>query len=327
MTCFSSYSLEEHLPLAMDVIADIMINSVFDEKEITKEKKVVIEEISSSEDIPEELAQDSFSDMLLNPHPESKPILGTRKTVSSFKREDIIDYISKYYSSSNIVISAAGNLDHDKFLDFTLKLFDFNACQKKEYFINKPIKITSIKSIRKNIGQSHICIGGLTFGYNSWKRYPLLVLITYHGYGMTSRLYQNIREKYGLTYSIYSCTDLFREIGLIATYAATDPQNIEKTLQLIRKEYNDLKTKFLDKEIIDLTKSQIKGSLILSHESTIDRMNRIAKGVIYHDQIYDIDDVISKIDAVNPDDIKIVADEIFNEENLRTLIVTSCATC
>lgn len=321
MTCYYASVLDTHLEQAIDVLSDILLHSTFAPEEIAREKLVVLEELRSAEDVPEELVEDVYGDLVLNPDPAAKPILGTVETVERFTRDDGMEYMSRYYSASTCVIAAAGNIQHEHVVDLVSSYFTFN--DTNNYIEPECITKTKKKKIviKKDIQQSHICYGGLTFGYADERRNALWLINTLLGSGMSSRLFQNIREKHGLTYSIYSFTELLKSNGFIATYAATEIANMDLTLNLIRKEYEDLSEIPLDDETIRRVKSQLKGSVVLSLESSSNRMSRLAKQEIFLHTYYDIDDTIRQIDAVTAEQVQNVARDIFREENIRTVIV------
>lgn len=321
MTCYYASVLDEHLEQAIDVLSDILTHSTFIPEEIEREKLVVIEEIRSSHDIPEELVQDVFGDLVLNPDPSSKPILGTVETVESIQRNDIIQYLLRHYSAGKIVIAAAGNIDHDKVVDYITSYFTFN--NSDNYTEPKKIETVFEKSIiiEKDIQQSHICYGGLTFGYSDARRNALWLINTLLGNGMSSRLFQNIREKHGLTYNIYSFMEILQSNGFITTYAATETANQDMTLQLIDKEYKSLTNIPLDRNTLNRVKSQLKGSIVLSLESTSNRMSRLAKQEIFLGTYSDINDTIRQIEEISTEQVSDVAKDIFRRDNLRTVIV------
>ncbi len=321
MTCYYATVLDAHLERAIDVLSDILLHSTFVPVEIGREKLVVMEEIRSAEDVPEELVEDVYGDLVLNPDPAAKSILGTEETVERFSREDITAYMSRYYSACNIVIAAAGNIEHDRIVDLVSSYFTFDG--SNNYV--EPERIAEISDrtivLEKDIQQSHICYGGLTFGYTDERRNPLWLINTLLGSGMSSRLFQNIREKHGLTYNIYSFMELMKTNGFIATYAATETANLDMTLKLIRDEYRNLSEVRLDTETLERVKSQLKGSVVLSQESSSNRMSRLAKQEIFLHTYYDINDTIQQIDAVTAEQMQDVAQDVFREENLRTVIV------
>jgi predicted Zn-dependent peptidase len=322
MTCYYAAVLDEHLVQAVDVLSDILCHSQFAPEEIDRESLVVLEEIRSANDVPEELVQDLFGDFVLNPDASAKPILGTFETVKNFNRQRIIEYMNLHYTSRDIVITAAGNMEHEKLLELISSYFIFNESKIKVTDQEITPTCGSQIIITKDILQSHLCIGGRTYGYADKRRNALWLLNTILGSGMSSRLFQNIREKYGLSYSIYSFVELFQTLGFITTYAATEKKNLDRTLELIIEEYNRLSGQKIDDDTMKRVKSQLKGSLVLNLESTINRMSRLAKQEILLGTYYDINDTMAQIDGVTSAQIKETAEEIFDKSNFKTVIIT-----
>lgn len=323
MTCYYAVVLDENIDIAIDVLSDMLTNSVIDKEEIIREQSVVVEEIHSSEDIPEELVQDVFADSVLNPLPESKAILGTEKCVMSITREEILSYIDDHYTPENIVISAAGNIDHKILVEKLTKVFSAKRAKKQINIPNVQEKNIKHQIIEKDISQAHICCGSKIFGFNDSRRMSLWIMSTILGGGMSSRLFQNIREKAGLAYSVYAFSELFQSDGLMATYAATDAINAENTLSLIMKEYSLLKTEMVEESTLNDAKSQLIGGLLLSQDSSISRMNRLGKQEMFYQNYSDTADTILRIKAVSSKDIIELSQDIFNSDKLITVTVTT----
>jgi predicted Zn-dependent peptidase len=300
----------------------MILNSTFQENEIEQEKKVVIEEIHSANDVPEELVQDTFVDALLNPLPESKPILGTDESVTSLSRDDLIAYISKYHDARNMIIAVAGNFNHEDVVGSLEKKMLMNRVGEFASFKNKSIKYQPFHQMKREISQTHLCVGVKTKGYSDKRHMSLWLLNTVLGYGMSSRLFQIIREKHGLAYSIYSFTELLSSVGVIATYAATDTVNCDRVLKLIHEEYERLSDELIDETTFNDAKNQMKGNLILSLESSYSRMCRLAKQEIYFGNYREVSDTISEIEAITPEEIMNTAHELFLKQRPFTVLVT-----
>ena len=324
LTCYYVCVLDEYFESALEVLADILTHSVFRDEDIELEKNVVCEEIRSINDVPEELVQDEFIDMVLNPFPESKPVLGTLEAVSSISRNEILKYLTMHYTAPNIVIAVAGNIDHERITELVARYFTFAEKDSAGSKENTTRERERIRTVSKDISQAHICYGGNSFGYSDSRRLSLLILNTILGSGMSSRLFQNIREKNGLTYSIYSFTELFKTYGVMATYVATDVINVQKVLELVHEEYSRLREERIDIKTLSDAQSHVKGSIILNLESTMNRMNRLAKNEIYLGKYCEIDDTLKQIDRISTLQIMNVAEEIFKEDNLFTVIITPC---
>ncbi|KAA3616052.1 MAG: insulinase family protein [Calditrichaeota bacterium] len=316
LTCYYAHILDEHLPLAIDVLADILQESLFNESEIKKEQEVVLEEIRASEEVPEERIHDYFFADLFRPHPLGFPTLGTEQTVKSFDQNMLLEYFHKNYTGNRIVIAAAGNLHHPEICDLIEK--KFSALVKAPKLpMAKPLKSQQIKQkyIEDSL-QAHVCLGTTTIEYSNKMKYPLLVLNTLLGGGMSSRLFQKVREKHGLCYNIYSYLEFFVDSGVFCIYTGTEQGKVAKSLELIIKELDNLKENSILDEELERTKSQLKGNLLLSLESTSNRMNRLAKMEIYMKKNISLDDISKGLNNVTAQEIQLQAKKLFDFERL-----------
>ena len=277
LTCYYGHVLDEHLPRAIQVISDMLANSVYDETEMEKEKRVVLEELNAIEETPEELVHEFFWKGLFPSHPLGLPIIGSKDVISSFNKEDLVNYVGNNYSANRIVVVAAGNVDHNELVKLTSENFTpFKNAEVASY--GKPeMPAAETKVIENGAIQAHICLGTHTFGYEDMRKYDLLVLNTLLGAGMSSRLFQNIREKYGLAYSVYSFVDFMFDTGMFGVYIGTDTEKIEKSIELILDELSQLQQKPVPNSELERTKSQLKGNLVLGLESTSGRMSRFGE--------------------------------------------------
>ena len=326
VTCYYANALDIHLNRAIEVLSDMVCNSVFPEKEIPRERFVVLEEIKSTLDTPEEHIFDIFHEKLFPDDPLGRPILGTEEIVSGFERNSIVDFWRTQYSPENMVVSAAGNLKHDKLVRLVDKYFHFdmiasqtqpqmveNITQSQEFIIPQPIN------------QAHICTGGRGIPYNSEDRFALLVLNAYLGGGMSSRLFQRLREKRGLAYSIYSFIDFYSNIGLFGIYMGTDSSKLKTAQSLLQDELNKVVSKEISAGHLNRIKNQLKGNLVLGLESTSRRMTRLAKNELYFKEYVSIDSLIKNIDSVTTTDIIRLAKDIIHPDNFITVILQPAA--
>lgn len=321
LTCYYAHILDEHLPIAVDVVSDILTNSLFDENEMEKEKQVIIEEINNLEDTPEEVIYDLFVNDLFVDHPLGLSTIGTRKNVLNFQRQNLIEYISENYSTSRFVIAAAGNVEHDELLELISASFkDISRADSSRYL--PPQLPQQRKNVIENGSiQAHVCLGTHAYSYSNPKKMGLLVLNTLLGAGMSSRLFQRIREEHGLAYSIYSYIDVLFDTGLFGIYLGTDKNNIDAAIELIEKELGKLRLDRVTEEELARTKSQLKGNLMLGLESTSSRMSRLAKMEIYLQKYYSLDDTLGEIERVTTDALVEIADELFNPKRMCTTIL------
>ena len=287
---------------------------------------MVLEEIKSTKDTPEEHIFDIFHEKLFPDDPLGRPILGTEEIVSGFERNSIVDFWRKQYSPENMVVSAAGNLDHDKLVRLVDKYFHFDTIsgQTQPQMVEK---ITQSQEfiIPQPINQAHICTGGRGIPYNSEDRFALLVLNAYLGGGMSSRLFQRLREKRGLAYSIYSFIDFYSNIGLFGIYMGTDSSKLKTAQSLLQDELNKVVRKEISAGQLNRIKNQLKGNLVLGLESTSRRMTRLAKNELYFNEYVSIDSLIKNIDSVATNDIIRLANDIIHPDNFITVILQPAA--
>jgi predicted Zn-dependent peptidase len=319
-TCFFAEIMDTQLAKAVDVLSDMICNSQFSEKEFEKERQVILDEIDSVEDTPDDLVQDIFIEKLYPDNSLGYPILGSKSSVNKISRDQIIEFHRKHYTASNMIIAAAGNVDHDKLVQLCEKKFQVPE-ESQVYPTDFPLKIGDGEYlVKRQINQAHICLGTQALPYHHHKKYELLLLNTVLGVGMGSRLFQNIRERYGVAYSVYSFVDFFRDGGLLAVYLGTDKNKKDLALKLIGKEINRLCTKPLSKSELMRIKSQLKGNLFLGLENTSRRMSRLAKMEIYLQKYHTVDQIIEAIDSVSSEEIHSLANELFDQKDILQVI-------
>jgi len=314
-TCYYTKTLDENIDIAMDVLADMFFNSKFDEKDIDLERKVILEEIRMYEDSPEELVHDMLSETVWVKDTLGYPILGTEDSLNRINRMSIRDYMKKNYTPSNCVISVSGNFDEDGLKDLVEKYFshwnsDFDGRKNfnRAEFVNK----VSIKE--KDTEQVHICMGFNGIEQGNENLYTLLAINNIFGGGMSSRLFQKIREEMGLVYSIYSYPSAYKNAGLFTIYAGMNPENLELVVDLILEEITDLKKNYISKDELEKSKNKLKGSHIFGLESTSSRMNSIGKSEVLLGYVYTPEEILKKIDNIDMDRVVEVVDRIFDTE-------------
>ncbi|MFQ6617539.1 MAG: M16 family metallopeptidase [Fidelibacterota bacterium] len=321
LTCYYAKILDEHLEEAVDIISDIILNPRFDKNDIEKEKKVVVDEIKELEDTPGDLIHDFFFKNIYPDNPLGFSILGSEKNIWNFSKDHLLDYKRSNYTTDRIIISAAGNLVHTNLIKLIEKYFDISLSNGSRR-ITPPLPIKKISDvIESSISQVHICIGARSFPFSDGRRFQLLVLNTILGGGMSSRLFQNIREKYGLAYSIYSFADFFMDTGIIGVYVSTEKGKEKSVIELINGEFENLKNDLVSDDEMKSAKAQLKGGLILSLENMHNRMNRMAKMEIYLQRFYTIDEIIKYIDMVTKEQLIKLADLLFDKHSLQTTIL------
>ncbi len=316
-TCYYTKTLDTHINIALDVLSDMYFNSKFETSDINTEKKVVIEEINMYEDTPEELVHDIFSEMVWKGNTLGYPILGTEKCIKKFNKKMIEQYMNEYYTPLNTVISVAGNFDEGELISNVQKYFGnwkFDGNFKLnystvEYLIDKDIRF-------KETEQVHLCMGFDAIPHGDDRIYPLLALNNIFGGGMSSRLFQNIREKKGLVYSIYSYPSTYMGAGLFMIYAGMNPEYLQKVVDLTKKEINILLKNGITQDELNKSKDQLKGSYLLGLESISSRMNSIGKSELMLKKIETPEEVIEKMNGIKIDDIYEIIEKIFKYENM-----------
>ena len=320
--CFNVKVLDEHLPVALEILSDLVLHPVFDPNDITRERGVILEEIKMDEDNPDYLVHEIFTQNFWKDHPLGKPILGTKETVKKFERTAVLDAYSHRFAPGNIIVSAAGNLDHDRFVELVTKHFEQMKPRKNGFHSPVP-KIVSKITLRnkKALEQVQLCIGVPSHPIAHEKRHAGYTLNTLLGGGMSSRLFQNIRERQGLVYSIYSDLNPYRDTGCLAVYAGTSRESASKVVQSVVSEFHKLKAEPVPAEELRRSKDQLKGSLMLSLESSSARMSNLARQEMYFDRFYDLDELIEKIEGVTVEDLTSLANEFFNTESVAVTIL------
>jgi len=320
--CFNVKVLDEHLPIAFDVLSDLVLNPVFAAEDIVRERRVILEEIKMDEDNPDYLVHEIFTQNFWKDHPLGKPILGTKETVKGFEQPLVLDLYQKRFTAGNFTIAAAGNLNHKEFVELVAKHFD-RMKPATNGFHGAPPKIVPRITLRnkKSLEQVQICVGVPSHPIAHEKRFASYVLNTLLGGGMSSRLFQNIRERQGLAYAIYSDLNPYRYTGCLSVYAGTSRESAAKVVQSIVSEFKKLKSEPVPQEEVQRSKDQLKGSLMLSLESSTARMSNLARQDMYFDRFYGMDEVIEKIEAVTAEDLQAMANDFFQTESIAVTVL------
>ncbi len=306
-TCYYARVLAKDTPLSVDLLSDIFINSTFDKNEMEKEREVILQEIKMVEDTPDDIIHDIFSKTIWKDHPLGRPVLGDYATVSSIKREDILSYFGRYYSPQTILITAAGKLRHGELLRLLDRSFGTIKSRFGSYNLDPPNPFPRICLEKRNLEQVHLCIGVPALPQVHHDRYRLYLLNSMLGGGMSSRLFQEIREKRGLAYSIYSYLNLRRDVGTLVVYAGTSEGSFSTVVSLILKEFNKI-ADGIDKSELSMAKEQLMGNIILNMESSENRMTKLARDMIYYGRVIPLDETVSHIKAVKTKEIKRLAE-------------------
>ncbi len=325
-TSFSIKALDEHLTRAFDILADLVKNPVFQPEHIAKEQQVVQEEIKMVEDAPDDLVHEIFTESYWGNHPLGRPILGTRRTVDSFDRARLVSYFERHYIPSNMLVAAAGNLEHARVVDLAAKALGDGRRRGRGADGPAPTPHPHIRYRRKKqLEQVHICLGAPAYSQVHEKRFACYILNTVLGGGMSSRLFQNIREKRGLAYAVFSTLNAYRDAGYLSVYAGTATERARQVIQLIVEEFRQLKSKPIEKEDLGRAKDYLKGSLLLSLESTSSRMSSLARQEMYFGRSFSLDEIARKIDAVTDDDVIEVARDLLKPTRIGVTVLGPAA--
>ena len=313
--------LDEHLPAAVDILSDILLASRFDPAEMEKERKVILEEIKSVEDTPDDFIHELFTGTVWSDNSLGRPILGTRETIRALKHADILSYIESYYSPREIVISVAGNFEHGRVIELLNNAFGKLARTGVPKHEVTPGFHRAVTVRKKQLEQVQVCLGCKGLNYTHDDRFGIMALNTILGNSMSSRLFQEVREQNALAYSIYSYVTAYRDTGLLTIYAGTDPSNAIQAIRLIMKEIKKIKDEGITPAEETRVKNQIKGNLVLSLESSNSHMSRIARQEIYFGKYLSVDDIIKAVDKVTAGQIHRIAQQLFTPENLALSIL------
>jgi len=294
--CFNVKVLDEHLPIAMDVLSDLVLNPIFDIKDIGRERGVILEEIKMDEDNPDYLVHEIFTQNFWKDHPLGKPILGTKDTVKRFEQPILFDYYGERFNPGNLVVCAAGHVDHRQFADLVVEKFQSLKPRSNGYHTAPPkINPRIVMRNKKALEQVQICVGTPAYPLAHPKRYGSYILNTVLGGGMSSRLFQNVRERQGLVYAIYSDLNPYRDTGCLSIYAGTSRESAPKVVGSIVAELRRLKNEPVPDDELRRAKDQLKGSLMLSLESSTARMSNLARQEMYFDHFFGLDELIERI--------------------------------
>lgn len=312
-TCYFAKVLDEHLPIAVDALSDMFFNSLLDEAELAKEKNVILEEISMYEDTPDDKVHDLASRASYGEHPLAYSILGLEDRLTAMGPDTLRGYMNERYTIANTVISIAGNVEEKALLELLEK--HFGAFSNRSNFAvgnEAPVFIGEYSFFKKKTEQNHICLTFPGCSITDANLYAMILLNNALGGGMSSRLFQEIREKRGLAYSVYSYHTSYADSGLFTIYAGTAPKQTKEVLDLTIEQLGELSVKGLSDEELHRGKEQLKGSLILSLESTSSRMNRLGKNELMLGRHYTLDDLLNRIDKVTMNDIQTITKQMLS---------------
>ncbi len=320
--CFNVKSLSDHVPIALDVLADLVLNPTFASTDIERERDVILEEIKIDEDNPDVLVHELFTQNFWKDHPLGKPILGTTATVGKLDQQKLFEYHKGRFRGGNMVFSAAGCLDHDQFVDSVSQ--KFNALSAGEAIHEEQAPLASARILLRNkkaLEQVQLCLGVPAPPITDDNRYATLILNTVLGGGMSSRLFQTIREERGLAYSIYSDLSPYSDTGSLCVYAGTSAGKAIEVVELVLAEFRSLKENLLGDEELTRAKDQLKGNILMGLESSNSRMANLARQEMYFHQFFTADEIIARIDAVDAAQVQVMAQRLFDPDRIAVTLL------
>jgi predicted Zn-dependent peptidase len=308
--------MSDHLPLVTDLLTDIFLESVFNPEDLERERQVILQEIKMVEDTPDEMIHILFSKNLWPGDPVGRPVMGNFETVSAVGREQIKAYLERNYLPHRILIAAAGDLSHEALVDLMGPAFESLPTQNTRNNLPEPESATGIKLTSKDLEQLHLCLGTRFPNILSEKRFAAAVLNVILGGNMSSRLFQEIREKRGLAYAVYSFFTAYLDIGQFGVYAGVDPEHTIETTRLIMIELDKIRKGEIEAGELRASKEHLKGSIILGSESVDNRMTRLAKNEFTYSRYIDFDEVLDKVESVTLDQVVDLARTYLQPEDL-----------
>lgn len=320
-TCYYARVLAEHADLASDVLADLFLHSRFDPDEIERERTVVLQEISQVEDTPDDYIHDLFNLRYWPGHPLSLPVCGKNETVKSFQRQDFLDFLADRYRPDRLIISAAGNMTHERLLEWVTREFGFLDGSTSTVDGVTPAEQSGVFAHDKALEQVHLCLGTSGVSHVAPERYAAHLLNTALGGGMSSRLFQEVRERRGLAYSVYSFLNSFRDAGYLGVYVGTSPESVREVVDVVLQELRTVVREGLRPAELTRVKNQLKGGMLLGLETSDARMSRLAKNEIFFGRDIPLEEIAASIDATTNDEIVGLASQLIRKESLAVAVL------
>lgn len=320
-TCYYIKTLTEDFPLAVDVLSDMLLNSRFDNEEIAKEREVIIEEIKMYEDTPDDLVHDLMSDNLWPNHPLGRSILGTEESIAAFDHDMLKSYVKQYYTGSNIVVSVVGNISHAQVVKAIKEVLGGIPKGAPNQYQTAGKAQSGVNCYYKEIAQSQICVAMPGVAKEDDRLFPLSILNTYLGGGMSARLVKKIREEEGLAYSVYSYNGSYADTGAFVISVGTRPENCQRVIDIILEELDDVRQNGITQEELDKSFSQLKGSLFMGLETVNSRMNKLGRSMLAYDRVVTPEENVDELSKVTVADVKALAEDMFRRENLQITVL------
>jgi len=322
-TCYYSKGLTENLGRTFSVLSDLIQNPLFKEIHIRKEAGVVIDELKDLDDNPEELLYDKFEEIIFSGNRLSYPVIGKEANIKNFNTADLFNYHGSNYNTAGLLVVASGNVKHDELIKLTEKYITERESKRRrsrDKFNHKKVEDAFID---KDVQQVHTIIGRATYGYNDKRRVPVRFLSALIGEGSSSRLFLAVREKLGITYQINSFLNSYNDTSAFGIYFSTNLNQYARVIEIILKEFKRLKEFPVSEKELKKVKEYLKGGMLLSLESTTNRMMRIANSILYYDRVIPVEEYLAKIDRITAEDVQKAANELFNDSKLIKVILKS----
>jgi predicted Zn-dependent peptidase len=319
--CYYAKVLDAFLPKAVDLLSDIFLNSVFDPEEIEKERKVILQEINMLEDTPDDYIHDLFSQQLWHGHPLGMPIIGNEESVRGLSRDFIIGYRNQKYCAEDIIVTAAGKVDHQELLRSLSDMCAQIQTGSRTKTARRPTYKKKVAVFEKDLEQVHLCLGLKALPQNHEERYAAHIMNTILGGSMSSRLFQEVREKAGLAYAIYSYMANHSDTGSLAVYAGTSQESLAEVIELTLREFKRLKSETVSAIELDSAKEQLKGNILLSLESSDNRMTKLAKNEIYFGRYQPFQEIIEGFEWVTTKSLQGLCERLFDDRYVTLVLM------
>lgn len=320
-TCYYVRMLDEHFEIGFDVLADILTKSLFDKVELEKEKDVICEEIKDVFDTPADVIQDYFAEAVWDSHPLGQTILGQAENIRKLQRRDLLSFIRRNYTTDRIVIAAAGDVEHERLVELAQTKLDFKAPKSNHGLKAPQYDVGKRNVVSRKLSQTHICLGFPSIPFSHPRKHAMLILNALLGGGMSSRLFQSVREDRGLAYTIYSYQDFYHDTGLFGVYLGTDSSKSIDAINVVLQEIASVKTDSISADEVANCKSQLKGNLLLSLEGSYSRMNRLARLELFQNNFVPPEQTAAEIDAVTLDEVREMARQTFQGQSMTMVVL------
>jgi len=320
-TCYTARILDEHLNQAIDILADITCNSTITAANVNRERQVICEEIKESLDNPSDHIHDLFSLTFWGKHPLGQPIMGSQENIMSVTRAQLKSFQKRHYRGGSVVIAASGSISHDKLVRLVRNKFTFplGSAEPSEQAWRSKDRVIAV--VQSDNSQTQFCLGFPGYAFDTKEKMPILALNSYLGGGMSSVLFQKIREERGLAYAVYSYHEFYRDSGIFGVYLGTDKAHLGKAFDLILQELTRVKKRRLASSVLDKVKAQMKGHLTLSMESTTNRMSRLARQELMTGKHQSFGQILKEMDTVNSSDILEMANSVFDKSKMAIAVL------